>query len=321
MRYRKLGNTGIFVSEIGFGAWGIGGLTEGATSYGATDDETSKKALKKAYSLGINFFDTSNVYGNGHSEELIGEVFKKIRSKVIIASKVGFSRHLGPQDFSRDYTLKSLEKSLKRLDTDYLDLLQLHSPSLDALEETDILETLQKLKGEGSIRAYGISARSPADAVSAVRNYPFDSVQVNFNLTDQRAIETGLFGICEDKKIGVIARTPLCFGFLSGEYQETKFDSSDHRSAWSKEQREVWATAYSLFQDTVRKDREQTNAQVALRFCLSYGQVSSVIPGMLNSKEVCENAFASQLGPLHEEEIQGIERIFKENAFFIKENK
>ena len=147
MKYRNLGKTNLKVSEIGFGAWGIGGLSEGASSYGVTDDKESKKALIKAYEKGINFFDTSNIYGNGHSEELIGGVFRNLRDKIIIASKGGFLKHNGPRDFSSRNIIQSLDGTLKRLNTDYLDVYQLHSAPLKILRESsETLETLLELK-------------------------------------------------------------------------------------------------------------------------------------------------------------------------------
>jgi aryl-alcohol dehydrogenase-like predicted oxidoreductase len=319
MRYRDLGKTGIKVSEIGFGAWGIGGATEGATSYGNTDDKESKKALIKAYEKGINFFDTSNVYGNGHSEELLGKTFESLRKNVIIASKVGLLRHNGPQDFTSKYIIKSLDETLERLRTDYLDLYQLHSPPIKLIEEMpETINTLSKLKEKGKIRAFGISARSPEEGIIAAEKYPFDSIQINFNLVDQRAVESGLIDICNKKRIGIIGRTPLCFGFLSGRYgKDYKFSPKDHRSTWVKEQRDVWANAYNLFLEAVDKNINQTNAQIALRYCLSYSSVSTIIPGMLNEKEVIENTRASDLGVLEKQEVSRLEDIFKENDFFL----
>jgi aryl-alcohol dehydrogenase-like predicted oxidoreductase len=322
MKYRQLGNSGISVSEIGFGAWGIGGLTEGATSYGRTDDDESRKALEKAYDQGITFFDTSNVYGNGHSEKLIGKTLGDVREKIIIASKVGFLRHNGPQDFSKNYITASLEYSLERLGTDYLDLFQLHSPPPDIFDgNLSVVETLEDLKKGGKIRAYGISAKSPEDAVRAISEYSFDAVQVNFNMVDQRAIESGLFDLCQEKGVGIIGRTPLCFGFLSGDYPGGhEFDPTDHRSTWSENQRKVWGDAYKLFSEAIDKKVEQTDAQLALRFCLSYDIISTVIPGMMNEKEVVENAQASQKGPLSEIEKLKLEEIFSSNVFFLRGN-
>ena len=157
MKYRKLGQTGIEISEIGFGAWGIGGNAGGAAGYGATDDRESKAALRRSFELGVTFYDTSDLYGFGHSESLIGEVFKGAREKVVMATKVGFHSPHEPQDFSSAHLRRSLEASLKRLQTDYLDLYQLHNPPVELLErEEEILKTLEAMKREGKIRAFGI---------------------------------------------------------------------------------------------------------------------------------------------------------------------
>jgi aryl-alcohol dehydrogenase-like predicted oxidoreductase len=318
MLYRKLGKTGIEVSEIGFGAWGIGGVTNGATSYGKTDDERSRDALWKAFESGITFYDTSDLYGYGHSESLIGEVFQGHRDRIVIASKVGFIEHNGPQDFSASHVRKSIEGSLRRLRTDYVDLYQLHSPKLEDVESDRVVDTLTSLKREGKIRAFGISARSPADALIAVDRYNFDAIQVNFNLVDQRAVENGLFALCAQKGVGVICRTPLCFGFLAGQFSpDVKFDPTDHRSTWPQEQIARWAEAYKLFAEAVREGTEQSYVQLALRFCLSSEGVSSVIPGMLSVSEVEENAAASRLGPFAAAEMEKLSEIHRQNAFFI----
>lgn len=318
MRHRKLGNTGLEVSEIGFGAWGIGGVTNGATSYGRTDDEHSRNALWRAFEFGINFYDTSDLYGYGHSESLIGEVFHECRDKVIIASKVGFLEHNGPQDFSEAYIRKSIEGSLKRLRSEYVDLYQLHSPPLAQIDADRVVDTLVALKQEGKLRAFGISARSPADALLAVEKYGFETVQVNFNLVDQRAVENGLFTVCGQKGVGVIARTPLCFGFLTGQFSsDVKFDSADHRSTWPPEQVARWAEAYKIFATAVRKSSEQSYVQLALRFCLSYEGISSVIPGMLSVAEVEENVAASYFGPFNDAEIKKLNKIHQLNSFFV----
>jgi len=318
MKYRQLGKTGFKVSEIGFGAWGIGGLSRGATSYGRTDDNESRVALRRAYECGINFYDTSDIYGYGHSEVLISEALRDVRNKIIIASKAGFLEHNGPYDFSPKHLRKALEMSLKRLQRDYLDLYQLHSPPIELIESNDdILSALKSLKKEGKIRAFGISLRSPDDGFIAIGR-GFETIQINFNLLDQRALENGLFAACGKAETGVIIRTPLCFGFLTGRYSKGKpFSSSDHRSTWSREQRERWATAYKLFLDIAGDKKKQSPAQIALRFCLSYKAVSSVIPGMLNKREVEENILASQLGPFSQKELSKIENIYRKNAFFL----
>ena len=238
MKYRRLRSTGLQVSEIGFGAWGIGGVANGAIAYGPTDDQESKRALRRAYHLGVNFYDTSGLYGYGHSERLIGEVLKDVRDRVIITTKVGFLDADGAQDFSPKHIRQSLAASLKRLQTDYVDLYQLHSPPIDALgRDESILSALRSLEQEGSVRAIGISVRSPDDGLVAINRFGLSCIQVNFNLVDQRALSNGLFDLCRKQGVGVIVRTPLCFGLLTGRYSpESKFGPGDHRSSWSSAQ-------------------------------------------------------------------------------------
>ena len=318
MKYRKLGKTGLEVSEIGFGTWGIGGTHKGAIAYGPTDDKVSISALHRAYDVGITFYDTADLYGYGHSEELLGSAFETVRDKVIIASKVGFLGFEGNQDFSASHIRKSIESSLKRLQSDYIDLYQLHSPPLELLaNQEEILFILQSLVEEGKVRSIGIAVRSPEEGLQAIENFDFQTIQVNFNFTDQRALDIGLFQRCSEKGVGIIVRTPLCFGFLTGHYSvKNSYDTKDHRGNWSKEQVERWANAYKLFSTGLKEQGHQTNAQIALRFCLSYPNVSTIIPGMLTDEHVQENSASSQLGPLPAKDLQRIHQIYQENSFF-----
>jgi aryl-alcohol dehydrogenase-like predicted oxidoreductase len=319
MNYRPLGKSGIKVSEIGFGAWGIGSDKKGAVAYGPTDDNDSIAALKCAYENGINFYDTSDFYGYGHSEKLIGDAFINCRHDIVIASKVGMIDANDTQDFSTTHIRQSIEGSLSRLQTDYIDIYQLHSPSINAIEKNDsIISVLQRLKEEGKIREFGISLRVPEDGLVLVAQYDFSVIQINFNMIDQRAIESGLFELCEKKGVGVIGRTPLCFGFLTGHYNaKESFGSGDHRRKWSLEQRERWANAYQLFASEILMEQQLTHAQIALRFCLSYPSISTVIPGMLRTGEVLENSAASTFGPFSTEERTAIEKVYRANSFYI----
>jgi len=317
MKYRQLGNTGLRVSEIGFGAWGIGGLTENITSYGPTNDQQSKNALSRAYEMGINFYDTSNIYGNGHSEELLGQVFKKNRDKVIIATKAGFPKHLGAQDFSPDYLRGSLEESLKRLQTDYVDLFQLHSPDVETIRrDKQIIEILKSLLKEGKIRSYGISVQSPNDGLIAIQEFGFPVIQTNINMVDQRSLENGLLDLAKKSNVGIIARTPLCFGFLTGKYNKNNLHASDHRNAYSDEQLKNWEEAPNLFSSLIDGGK-RTFAQLALQFCLAQ-DVSTTIPGILTEQHANENALSSGLTPLTANELSYITKIYKNNTFFIK---
>jgi aryl-alcohol dehydrogenase-like predicted oxidoreductase len=300
MRYRPLGRSGIAVSEIGFGAWGIGGATPGATSYGRTDDAVSLRALEEALARGINFFDTSSVYGYGHSEKLLGRALRDCRDRVVIATKSGLTEYGAPTDFSPRRIRSTLTESLRRLQTDYVDILQLHNPPPARIRDAaDICESIARLKGEGLIRAFGVSVREPADGLLALVHLDPDVIQTNFNLLDQRALDCGLLDEAEAAACAIIARTPLCFGFLGGQVNETTtFPPDDHRSRWPRSQISAWGSGGRAM--LAHADRRQTPSQFALQFCLSFAPVTSVIPGMLRREEVIENAAASELGALNQ---------------------
>lgn len=320
MKLRSLGNTGITVSEIGFGAWGIGGAANGAVAYGPVDRAESVLALRYALDSGITFFDTSDFYGFGESETVIGEAFSGLRSKVTIASKVGMITDENHQNFEPDYIRTTLEQSLSRLQTDYVDLYQLHSPPSKTLTRDDpAITTLKELQREGKIRCWGISARSPADALTAI-SVGAETVQINFNLVDQRARSMGIFDKAGKAGCGVIVRTPLSFGFLTGKYSaDQEYGENDHRGKWSLEQRTRWATANRLFQELLALHPGQTPAQFALRFCLSFPEVSTIIPGMLVRRHVEENSGASDLGPLECSQLEAARSIYEANEFFVRQ--
>jgi len=319
VNYRQIGLTDLRVSEIGFGAWGIGGATPGPTSYGKTDDLTSLAALESALDAGINFFDTSNVYGFGRSERLIGQAFSQKRKQIVIATKAGFLDYESPPNFSANAITMSVDSSLARLNTDYIDLLQLHNPSADWLKEhPDTLHALSRLQDEGKVRYLGISVKRPADAFALLELFQFQAVQANFNMLDLRVLQSGLLQKLNDLGIGLIARTPLAFGFLTGNLSvEEVFAPQDHRSRWPKEQILLWATGARYLLDSCSESLESPAYEVALRFCLSYPQVSTTIAGMLTSDEVAKNVLASKSGPLSFKSRKEIEAIHNTHQFLI----
>ncbi len=298
MRYRSLGRSGIKVSEIGFGAWGIGGWTPGQLSYGATDDDASIAALRCAFELGITFIDTAHLYGLGHSERLIGNAIRGRRDKVVLATKAGYVDYAAPADYSPAAIENSLRTSLERLGTDFVDLLQLHSPPFETLrQQPGIFNSLVDLRNRGLARAIGYSAGSPAEAAAALRLFPFDAVQVNLNMLDIRALQCGLFDAARNAGAGIIARTPLGSGFLAGTITpDTIFPTDDHRSRWPSSKVARWVEDAAALQSLARG--KHTPVQAALRFCLSFAEVSSVIPGITTIDEATEDAAASELGAL-----------------------
>jgi aryl-alcohol dehydrogenase-like predicted oxidoreductase len=319
MKYRKLGKTGLEISEVGFGAWGIGGRTAGLTSYGDTDDRTSRLALARALDAGITFFDTSSAYGEGHSEELIGEAFSGRRADVVIATKAGYTSWDHPPDFSAAAILSSAEASLRRLRSEYIDLLQLHNPPASCLRSPETREVLSTLLASGKIRAWGISAKSPADAHRALTDFDTPVVQANFNMMDVRAVTGGVLEEALRRGAGFIARTPLCFGFLSGTItRQTVFPAGDHRLGWSRAQLDNWIDGAADLLVAVASAPGSEAAQSALRFCLSFEAVSTVIPGILRPQEAEQNALASELGPLAPSAIADVLAINARRQFFVR---
>jgi len=309
LKYRTLGSTNLLVSEIGFGTLGISGL-----GYGSTDDDESIRTLHKALDIGINLIDTADSYGNGHSEELIGRVLKERGDKdTIIATKFGwdFYRHDGIRcNLKRDYIYFALDKSLKRLGRDWIDIYQVHNSKPDLIIKNKVYETLDELKEQGKIRFCGVSASHIDDGIEAITSGKPDVIQVRYNLLDQNAEKT-IFPLALQKKTGIIVREPLACGFLTGKYDSRSiFPKSDHRRGWNR----------NFLEDTERKVKklkflkspEKTLTQAALSFILSYKGVSSVIPGSKTVKQLCENVGASSV-KLNSFELEEIRSLYTNN--------
>lgn len=317
MRARKFGRTGFEVSEIGFGTWGIGGFVAGA-SYGSTDDDVSRAALRRARECGVTFFDTADAYGDGRAELLLGECFGRgSGASVVIATKAGHPRFGGPQDFAPASLAASLEGSLRRLRRERVELLQLHNPPLDLLRaRPEIVGALDEMKRAGKVAAWGISTKTPSEAADVIREFAPASVQANFNLADQRALDIGLIDLAASTGTALIARTPLAFGFLSGKLSaDAEFPEGDHRRNWSKERIAQWARASRALAGDIAARDGQSLAQIALRFCLSHPGVSTTIPGMMKPAEVDENAAASDFGPLPADDFVRIRALYAGSEF------
>jgi|SaaInlStandDraft_6_1057023.scaffolds.fasta_scaffold61419_1 aryl-alcohol dehydrogenase-like predicted oxidoreductase len=313
MKYRKLLNKNIFISEIGFGAWGIGGATAGSTSYGETDDNTSKLALLAAYKSGVNYFDTSNVYGNGKSELLIGEVFEKYRESVVYSTKVGLLSYNKLGDYSIKSMRESLSSSLERLRTNYIDILYLHNmPIIDSSEYKQVLEFFHTLKLEGIIKAVGVSVSRPDEGIIAIDKIKPDVIQVNYNLMDYRVLDIGLADKAEKNKVSLVIRTPLSAGFLTSTIGiDDDFHNADHRSRINKEMRRTWLNMSNKMKGCLDSRINETSAIMSLRFCLSLKSVVSVIPGMLTPKHVLENVKASDFGVLSKSTLDSLEELYR----------
>ncbi len=313
MNYRLLGKTGLTVSEVGFGAWGIGGSRFG-NSYGPTDDRTSLAAIQRAFELGCNFFDTADVYGHGHSEEVLGQALKGHRDKVIIATKVGGDfYHVPPRmNFNPDYIEFALGKSCERLQTDYVDLYQLHNPPVQIIRNETLFRTLEKLKEKGKIRHYGISIHDPEEGILAMKTGKPEAIQVVFNILRQEA-KLQIFQAAMESGVGIIAREPLANGFLTGKHNaDETFPEGDIRHHFPRDY--LLNLVLAAEQLKFLGGRNRTLAQAALRFVLDQKEVSTVIPGAKTPQQVEENLSASDLSPLTGEELLRI-RILREQGF------
>lgn len=309
MKYRDFGKTGLKVSEVGFGAWAIGGSEHG-NSYGTTDDKVSINALHKAIDLGCNFFDTADVYGWGHSEELLAKAFKSKRDRLVIATKAGsdFYQGIGFQTFTPEYIRFALEKSLLRLKTDYIDVYQLHNPPLRLVSRESTYEVLRSLKQEGKIRAWGISIFDPTEGLTALKVAQPDSLQVAYNIFHSRAADI-LFPPAYDAGCAIIAREPLANGFLTGKYGDSwRFEPGDIRHTWRQDyiRARVAAQRKLVF---LSKAGSRTLAQASLKYVLTHAAVSAVIPGIKTPEQAEENMLSSDMAPLTAEELSKLREL------------
>ncbi|RZL40310.1 MAG: aldo/keto reductase [Pedobacter sp.] len=303
MKYRILGKTGLKVSEIGFGAWAIGGNRHG-NSYGPVDDEESLRAIQYAYNSGCNFFDTADLYGHGHSEEVLGNFIKNAdRDKIIIATKVGcdFYGYSLKLNFSEEYINIAINESFKRLNTDYIDIYQLHNPPLNLIQNGQIFEIMQELKKQGKIRYFGICIDEAHEGIEAIK-WGVDTIQAMYNVLEPD-IGNELFEYTERYNVGLIAREPLSNGILSGKYTEnTYFPFGDIRHAWPMSYLRHRVNSAKVLKRFLRDDID-TLTKLALKFALSNKAVDVVIPGCKNLEQTMENMAISEISDLNEDEI------------------
>ncbi len=313
MKYRTLGKTGLKVSEVGFGAWAIGGNNYG-NSYGPTDDQVSIAAVERAFELGCNFYDTADVYGHGHSEQPLGQALKGHRNEVILATKVGGDFYHDPprMNFNPDYLEFASAKSCERLQTDYIDLYQLHNPPIQLLKNGKIFEGLEKLKDSGRIRHYGVSIHDPQEGLLWMKYGKLAAVQVVFNLLRQEA-KNQLFQAAREQNVAIIAREPLSNGFLSGKFNiDSTFPSGDIRSNFPRNY--LVGLIRAAQQLRLLESKTRTLAQASIRFALDHKDVSTVIPGAKTPQQTEENIKASELPSLTGEELLRI-RYLREKGF------
>ncbi|MEJ2647574.1 MAG: aldo/keto reductase [Sedimentisphaerales bacterium] len=318
MKYRELGRTGYKVSEVSFGAWAIGG------AWGPVDEQESLAALRKAIDMGVNFIDTADVYGDGKSERLVGQVCRESNEQIYVATKAG--RRLNPHT-SEGYNKKNLsafiERSLKNLDIETIDLLQLHCPPTEVYYRPEVFGAMDELVEEGKIRYYGASVEKVEEALKAIEYPNVQTVQIIFNMFRHRP--SGLFfEQAKKKKVGILARVPLASGLLTGKMKpDTKFTSDDHRQfnrhGEEFDRGETFSGVdYELGLKVVEQlkaicPENMTMVQFALKWILMFDEVTCTIPGAKRPSQAAENFSTSDLLPIPKETMDKVREIYNQN--------
>jgi aryl-alcohol dehydrogenase-like predicted oxidoreductase len=316
MRSRRLGKTGHEVSEIGFGAWAIGG------GWGETDDNQSMAAMEAAVDAGVTFFDTADVYGDGRSERLIATLLRERGEPLVVATKFGRRAPQEVAQYSYENMRSWLERSLENLGVDAVDLVQLHCPPWDVYYTPAVFEACDRLVQEGLVRAYGVSVEKVEEGLKAIEYPGVSTVQIIFNIFRQRPAEL-FFEQARLRDVGVIVRVPLASGLLTGKFgPDSSFAPDDHR-AYNRhgEQFDVGETFAGVdFERGLQVVEElralvpegATLAQLALRWILGFEAVSTVIPGAKTPEQARANAAAADLPALHEDTLRTIAEIYRE---------
>ena len=319
MEYRRLGSTGLAVSTISFGAWAIGG------SWGAVDDEESMRTLHAAIDSGVNFIDTADVYGDGRSERLIARLRReRPRDAIYVATKAG--RRLEMQTvggYTRDNLVAWVDRSLRNLDTDALDLLQLHCPPSALFSNSQVYGFLDELVAAGKIRHYGVSVERVDEALEAIRHPGVETVQIIFNMFRLKPAERFLAEAAH-QDIGVLARVPLASGLLTGKLSSSsRFAADDHRNfnrgGEAFDQGETFSgVPYDAALAAVERLRPlvpagATMTQLALRWILMFDGITCAIPGARTPQQARDNAAAADLPPLDEKTMAAVREIYDQD--------
>ena len=315
MNYRVFGKTGWKVSEIGFGAWAIG------ADWGHVDESVALDALRAAIEEGVNFIDTADVYGDGRSEQFIAKILKEYRGRIYVATKAG--RRLKPhtaEGYNRENLTAFIERSLKNLEVESLDLVQLHCPPTQVYYMPEVFDVLENLVRSGKVRHYGVSVEKVEEAIKALEFPDVESVQIIYNIFRQRPAQL-FFELAQKKQVAVLARVPLASGLLTGKMNaDTQFDLSDHR-AYNRqgESFDVGETFSGVDYETGLKAVEEVRAlvpegvsmtQFALRWILMNQAVTLAIPGAKNSRQAVENAAASDVPALSGEVLARLHQVY-----------
>ncbi|TMB97504.1 MAG: aldo/keto reductase [Chloroflexi bacterium] len=321
MQYRTLPNSPLSLSTVGFGLWTIS-----TGWWGVEDDKLAVDLLRRAFDLGITFYDTADTYGNGKGETILADALSPVRDRIVIGTKFGydFYNHSDkregqreiPQDFSARHLRFALEQSLRRLRTDYIDIYLLHNPRMWAIDNDELFPALDDLKAEGKIRHYGVTL-GPAigwkgEGVASMRRRPITVLQMIHNLLEQDPGRR-LLEVAAEEDVGVLVRVPHSSGLLEGKYtSETKFDVKDHRSHRPRE----WLINGLQKLEQLRFLHEGTGrtiGQVAIQWLLAAPQIVSVLPNIYNTEQLEEFAAAPETPPLNEAELSRVAQLYQTN--------
>ncbi len=323
MKFRKMPRTELELSEVGFGVWTV------ATNWWGRIEEADKAALlENAVELGVNFFDTADTYGEGYGEEILAKILGHRRNDIIIATKFGYDFYdptprIGHQErkqnFEREFVRYACEQSLRRLNTDYIDLYQIHNPRVDALERDELFETLEQLQVEGKIRYFGVALGPDIgwfeEGETSMKDRHVDSLQIIYSILEQQPAKD-FFPIAKDQEVGLLSRVPHASNTLTGEFIEIPtFDESDHRAhrraEWLKEaMQKVDRVRFLELEDT------RTLGQSAIQFCLKKPQIVSVLPNFTNMDELKEYTAAVETPDLTDAEQEYLDELW-DNAFYL----
>jgi aryl-alcohol dehydrogenase-like predicted oxidoreductase len=323
MQYRTLGSTGLEVSEIGFGAWAIGGASEAAGTpwgWGDVPEADAIATVQRARDLGVNFFDTADVYGSGRSEEILGKALASDWNKVFVASKVGnvVKHGKSAKDWSREHIMRACEASLRRLKKDTIDLYQLHNPSAYDIRHSDWPETLELLHKHGKIRFFGVSVFLPEDAVAVLGRGKGHAIQLAYNAL-RLEMEDEVLPLAQRKAMGIIARVPLYYGILTGKFKpDTAFPKDDHRSHTLPPQTmaELVPRAERLREFAgIAPDDGESFGKWSLKFALSNPAISTVIVGARTPQQAERNCSASDGVPMDPAQAAEVRRLWKQDPY------
>ena len=320
MKYRQLGKTDLNLSEVGFGVW-----TVGTSWWGKIEEPQGINLLRQAFDLGITFFDTGDTYGEGYGEEILAKALKTERHDIVIGTKFGYDFYANlvreghqerPQKWTPGFVRYACEQSLRRLDTDYIDLYQLHNPKMDAIEDDELFGTLDELVAEGKILNYGFAIGPDIgweeEGIAAIEHREAKAMQIIYSILEQDPARAW-FPLALEQQTGLITRVPHASGMLDGTYtKDTVFDASDHRS----HRRQEWlntSLAKIAHLDFLMESLDATIGQIAIKFALSGGMVASVLPNITNLPQLEEFAAASEEEDIPQEFLDRLSDLYDEN--------